>query len=82
MFVPSKVLIRFSDDPKDLWTIDDAVKGVSIIGGTGSGKTTASGKTIAKQYLKQGWGAWSFVPKQMKQTSGDNIVRKRVGKVI
>jgi type IV secretory system conjugative DNA transfer VirD4/TraG family protein len=56
MFDPAKILLRFSENPKDFWTVDDAVKGVSIIGGTGSGKTTASGKSLAKQYLKQGWG--------------------------
>ena len=52
----SKVLVKFSNSAKDFWTIDDAVKGVSIIGGTGSGKTSASGKTLALKYLKEGWG--------------------------
>lgn len=49
-------LIRFSNDERDYWTVDDALKGVSIIGGTGSGKTTASGQKLAKEYLRQGWG--------------------------
>ena len=52
----NKVILRFSNSPTDVWTVDDAMKGTSIIGGTGSGKTTASGKTIAKQFLKEGWG--------------------------
>lgn len=52
----TKSLLRLSENSKDSWTIDDAVKGTAIIGGTGSGKTSASGKTIAKQFLKQGWG--------------------------
>lgn len=51
-----KILLRFSDNPKDFWTVDDAMKGTSILGGTGSGKTSASGKALAKQFLKQGWG--------------------------
>src|SRR5580698_7730986 len=51
-----KILVKFSDNPKDNWTIDDACKGVSILGGTGSGKTSASGKTLAKKFLKEGWG--------------------------
>lgn len=51
-----KVLLKFTENPSDSWTIDDAVKGTSIMGGTGSGKTTASGKTIAKTFLKEGWG--------------------------
>ena len=42
-----KVLLKFSDDPKDWWTVDDAMKGTSILGGTGSGKTSASGKALA-----------------------------------
>lgn len=52
----SKPLLHFSDHRTDVWTIDDATKGTSIIGGTGSGKTTASGKQIAMSFLKEGWG--------------------------
>ncbi len=52
----TKVLLSFTEDPIDSWTIDDAIKGTSIIGGTGSGKTTASGKTLAQVFLKEGWG--------------------------
>ena len=51
-----KVLLEFSNNRKDTWTIDDAVKGTSILGGTGSGKTTSSGKLIAKKFLENGWG--------------------------
>lgn len=51
-----KVLLKFSSNPQDYWTVDDAIKGTSILGGTGSGKTSGSGKTIALQFLKQGWG--------------------------
>lgn len=51
-----KPLLRFTEHEKDAWTIDDAMKGVSIMGGTGSGKTSASGKTLAIKYLKEGWG--------------------------
>lgn len=49
-----KPIFRLS--PEDCWTIDDAMKGISIMGGTGSGKTSASGKTLALNYLKEGWG--------------------------
>jgi len=52
----NKVLLPLTSNPKDVWLVDDALKGVSIIGGTGSGKTTASGKKIALTFLKQGWG--------------------------
>ncbi len=38
------------------WKIRDAICGVQIYGATGSGKTSGSGATIAKSYLKAGWG--------------------------
>lgn len=55
-FDARKSLIRFSQDENDAWTVDDAMKGISIMGGTGSGKTTASGKALALKFLKEGWG--------------------------
>jgi len=47
-------LLKFSDS--DYWTIKDACSGVQIVGGTGSGKTSGSGQTIAKTYLANGFG--------------------------
>lgn len=53
----NKTLILLNPDhEEDVWTVDDAVKGISIMGGTGSGKTTGSGKRIATSFLKEGWG--------------------------
>jgi len=50
-------LIRFSkDNPADWWTIGDAVRGVQIFGGIGSGKSSGSGKTLAYSFLKNGFG--------------------------
>lgn len=49
-------LIKFSDQPQDTWTIRDAVRGTQIFGGIGSGKSSGSGKTIAKAFLKNGFG--------------------------
>ena len=40
----------------DMWRIEDATAGVSILGSNGSGKTTGSGQTLAKAYLRAGWG--------------------------
>mgnify|MGYP001068510507 CR=1 FL=1 len=40
----------------DHWTIKDACSGVQIVGGTGSGKTSGSGQTIAKTYIANGFG--------------------------
>lgn len=52
----NKILAEFPKGSKDAWTVDDAMKGVSILGGTGSGKTSASGRALALKYLKEGWG--------------------------
>jgi len=49
-------LVKFSADKKDWWRIRDAFEGVQIFGGIGSGKTSGSGKTIAKSFLKNGFG--------------------------
>lgn len=38
------------------WTIGDACEGVQIFGGTGSGKTSGSGQTLAKAYLQNNFG--------------------------
>lgn len=49
-------LIKFSKHLEDHWTIRDAVRGTQIFGGIGSGKSSGSGKTIAKAFLKNGFG--------------------------
>lgn len=38
------------------WTTRNAVEGVQIFGGIGSGKTSGSGKTLALKYLSNGFG--------------------------
>ena len=49
-------LVKFSPNPQDWWTTRDAVRGTQIFGGIGSGKSSGSGKTIAKAFLKNGFG--------------------------
>lgn len=49
-------LLYFDPDKKVAWTLEDACKGVSIIGQTGSGKSSASGKFFAKSFLKARYG--------------------------
>jgi len=41
---------------KDPWTAEDAYEGTIVFGGNGSGKTSGSGKDIAKAFLKSGFG--------------------------
>ncbi len=38
------------------WTVREAVEGVGIFGGIGSGKTSGSGRLLATKYLSNGWG--------------------------
>jgi hypothetical protein len=41
---------------KNYVTVRQAFGGISIFGGTGSGKTSGSGKIIALAMLDKGWG--------------------------
>ena len=40
----------------DMWRIKDACEGTIIFGGTGSGKTSGSGRAIATSFLSAGFG--------------------------
>jgi len=40
----------------DPWTLNNACQGVQIFGATGSGKTSGTGKALAKAYLRKGFG--------------------------
>jgi hypothetical protein len=42
--------------PEDRWTIQDAFEHTSIFGGTGSGKTSGSGRALAHAFLQAGFG--------------------------
>ena len=41
---------------RDTWRIKDACEGTMIFGGTGSGKTSGSGRAIARSFLAAGFG--------------------------
>lgn len=50
-------LVSFNDEPKvgpdaDNWTFRHAFEGTQVFGGTGSGKTSGSGRTLALAFLK------------------------------
>lgn len=50
-------LIEFpTKQGNETWTIRDAVEGVQIFGGIGSGKTSGSGRMLALKYLAAGFG--------------------------
>lgn len=50
------VLFYFDAEKKEPWKIGDAVRGTQVFGGIGSGKTSGSGKLIAKAFLRSGFG--------------------------
>jgi hypothetical protein len=49
-------LLYFSDPPKDVWRIRDACEGTQIFGATGSGKTSGSGRALARAFLENDFG--------------------------
>lgn len=49
-------LLYFDAKKEHAWTLSDAVRGTQIFGGIGSGKTSGSGKTLAKAFIKAGYG--------------------------
>ena len=49
-------LFALSNHPEDVFTVREACEGIQIFGGIGSGKSSGSGKTIAKAFLNAGFG--------------------------
>jgi hypothetical protein len=49
-------LLHFSDHAQDVWRIRDACEGTQIFGATGSGKTSGSGRALARAFLENGFG--------------------------
>lgn len=47
----------------DAWSIRDAVEGTLILGATGAGKSSGSGRSIAKAMLRSGFGGTVLVAK-------------------
>ena len=67
-------LLWFS--PKDPWTLRDACEGTSIIGDTGSGKTSGSGQAIAKAFLKAGFGGLVLTDKASEREVWERYCRE------
>lgn len=49
-------LLHFSDRDQDTWRIRDACEGTQIFGATGSGKTSGSGRALARAFLENDFG--------------------------
>jgi type IV secretory pathway TraG/TraD family ATPase VirD4 len=48
----------------DVWTLGNAVEGTLVLGATGSGKSTGSGRTIARSFLRAGFGGLVLTAKK------------------
>jgi hypothetical protein len=49
-------LLHFTGHSQDVWRIRDACEGTQIFGATGSGKTSGSGRALARAFLENGFG--------------------------
>lgn len=49
-------ILKLSHHREDIWRLADACEGCIIFGGTGSGKTSGSGKSMFKTFLLSGYG--------------------------
>jgi len=68
------MLLKLSE--KDIWTVADAYEGTIVFGGNGAGKTSGSGKDIAKAFLKQGFGGLVLTVKIDEATRWCNYVHE------
>lgn len=69
-------LIEFSDNSEDAWTLQDALRGTQIFGGIGSGKTSGSGKQIAKVFLEEGFGGLILCAKPDERSNWENLAKE------
>src|ERR1700742_4484242 len=58
------------------WTIRNAVEGVQIFGGIGSGKTSGSGRMLALKYLAAGFGGLVLTAKPDEKELWEDYCQK------
>lgn len=69
-------LISFANNyTGGLWTARNAVEGVQIFGGIGSGKTSGSGRMLALKYLSHGFGGLVLTVKPDEKELWEKYVR-------
>lgn len=72
----NKTLFTWPQHASDKFTIGDSFEGVQIFGATGSGKTSGSGKHIAKSFLKNGYGGLVLCAKPSERNSWEAYIKK------
>lgn len=61
---------------KDMWTIGNAFEGTLILGATGSGKSSGSGRTIALSMLRAGFGGLVLTAKADERQAWESYCRE------
>ncbi len=62
--------------PADDWTIRDSLDGTLICGATGSGKSSGSGRTIARSLLQAGYGGLVLTAKADERSQWETYCRE------
>lgn len=77
-------ILSFPGYDKVPWRLEDAVKGTQIFGATGSGKSSGSGKDIAKAFLKAGYGGLVLCAKPDERKQWEEYAEKtgRLGDLV
>ncbi|RYG29513.1 hypothetical protein EON81_26545 [bacterium] len=60
------MLLEMGDPPhqsENYWTVSDAFQGTQVFGSTGSGKSSGSGKAIARSFLESNFGGLVLIAK-------------------
>lgn len=70
----STPLLKWSGS--DVWTIRDAVEGTLVLGATGSGKSSGSGRTIALAMLRAGFGGLVLMAKPDERAIWEGYCRE------
>ena len=66
--------------PEDVFTARDAMEGISIIGATGSGKSSGPGKAVAQAFLCQGSGRLVLAAKPGEAQTWNATAMRRGGR--
>ncbi|HUO08168.1 MAG TPA: type IV secretory system conjugative DNA transfer family protein [Phycisphaerae bacterium] len=64
LWPPELPLLRFGNHPADTWTMRDAFEGAFILGQIGSGKTSGSGRMLARAFLEHNFGGLILTAKE------------------
>lgn len=75
----NQILLDFSETENsltDVWTLEDAFKGVQIFGGIGSGKTSGSGRMLAETFLASGFGGLVLCAKPSERKYWERLAAK------